>query len=587
MRLSRGLLLLVLLSLAIPVTLQILDEASVRHRREEEFRNAALRRVEATGAEVERAIDGARRLLHTLAQTPAVEGLNWEACNRFFARTDTGDASYRDLAVADRDGIVTCANRPELLGLSVRDRPYIATALDEGRFAVGTYAVDRPDEGPVLPVAAPVITHDEVADASIFLTISLDELGQRLRESREPIEEALLVTDRNGTILARLPQGERFRGQKVSEPYRSLLGASEAGVMETTGADGRRMLVAYSPLSVPPQNIFVAVAVDKANFFAPLDRDTLRDIVGIALGAAAAMVAAWSIATHFVARPIDRLTDAAVRWQRGDYAARAGPGGGVAEIGTLAAAFDVLAAKLEMRERQLRQAADAKRRLLAAAGHDLRQPLQILTFVVGRLGHVEVNAAEERHLARAERALDRLTAALDTFVEAARLDSGATQVRRRTIFVADLIAEMTDDWTAAAEAKGIVLRIVPTRAAIDSDPDLIRTILNNLVGNAVKYTARGGVLVGCRNRGDCVRIEVWDTGIGIPPDKLDLVFTEFAQLDRAREGFGLGLAIVQRAAELLGHTLSVSSRPGKGSRFALDVPRAATPRSVSGHAVAS
>jgi signal transduction histidine kinase len=573
MRLSRGLFLLVLLTLTLPVTLQVLDEASVRHRREQELRTATLHRVEATNAELERAIDGARRFLHVLAQAPVVAERRREACNQFLAHTDPGDASYRDLAVADRAGTVICANRPELLGTSVADRPYIAAALDEGQFIVGNYAVERADDGPVLPVAAPVVTPDNDIDATIFLTISLDQLAQRLRENWPPTETALvLVADRDGTVLAHLPDGDRFRGQKIIEPYRTLLQASDDGVIETTAANGRRMLVAYSPAGTAPHRLFVAVAIDKADFFAPLDRDTLRDAVGIALGAAAALGAAWSIATHFVARPIDRLTDAAVRWQHGDYSARAGPGGRVAEIAALAASFDALAAKLEMRERQLREAAEGKRRLLAAAGHDLRQPLQILTFVVGRLGG---GAAQERHVAHAEKALDRLTAALDALVEAARLDSGAMQVRRRTIFMAELFDEMSEDWAAAAAAKRLDLRVVPTRAAIDSDPDLIRTILNNLVGNAVKYTARGGVLVGCRRRGAGVRIEVWDTGIGIPPEKLDLVFAEFAQLDRAREGFGLGLAIVQRAAELLGHPLSVTSKPGKGTRFALDVPTAA------------
>jgi hypothetical protein len=344
---------------------------------------------------------------------------------------------------------------------------------------------------------------------------------------------------------------------------------------------GRVAIVAYSPPRTTPQGLFVAAAFDKASYFAPLDRDSLRIAVGIALGALLAMAAAWSFASYAVGRPIRRLAAAAAQWQQGDYAARVGGSAGVKEIRELGAVFDQLAAKLDLRERQLRAASDGKRRLLAAAGHDLRQPLQVLTLVLGKIGRLAAGPTELRELARAEKALDRLTAALDTLVEAARLDSGAVQVRRSVFLLGDLLDEIGDEWAAKAEAKGITFRVVPTYAAVESDPVLLRTVLHNLVGNAVKYTTRGGVLLGCRRCGRNVRIEVVDTGIGIPPDKLGHIFAEFEQLDGAAEGFGLGLAIVQRTAELLGHRLTVLSEPGKGSRFGIEVPRSAVARTIA------
>lgn len=575
MRLSHGLFLIVVLALALPVALEVVDVLKARDQSGRALRDAALLSAETISTRLERAVDGARRMLDAFAQMPMVQALDLDKCNRFFTQIDPGDPTYRDLAVVDRNGNIVCASRPALLGTPVRDRPSVAAAFAK-RFVVGNYAIDGTAGQPVLPLAAPVMLQGDVVVAVLVLTIDLDALAAQLGTSRLPRSGTLVVTDRTGIILARVPGGIRGRGQTVEAPIRALLAADRPGVVDLM-LDGRPGLVAYAPPSQPPYGLFVAVAVDKASFFAPLDRDAFQSAMVIAVAVAIALLAASGLATHFVTGPIAHLTEAATRWQHGDYAARAHAGSHIGEIDALVTAFDALVAKLAVRERELRAAAEGKRRLLAAAGHDLRQPLQILVFVIGRLGHFVTGEAERHHLARAEKALDRLTEALDTLVEAARLDSGTTPVRRRAVILADLLDELKDDWIVAAEAKGLRLRVAPTRAVIESDPNLVRTILNNLVGNAIKYTTRGGILVAGRRRGDHLSIEVWDTGIGIPADQVEHVFDEFAQLDRAREGFGLGLAIVQRAAELLRHPLSVSSRLGRGSRFAVTVPLASSP----------
>ena len=123
---------------------------------------------------------------------------------------------------------------------------------------------------------------------------------------------------------------------------------------------------------------------------------------------------------------------------------------------------------------------------------------------------------------------------------------------------------------------GLGWRVVPSSLSVRSDPRLLEQMIRNLLSNAVKYTNKGKILLGCRRRGDKLRIEVWDTGIGIPEEQLQAIFEEFHQLDNpARErskGLGLGLAIVERLADLLGHAVDVRSRPGKGSVFAVEVP---------------
>ncbi len=142
--------------------------------------------------------------------------------------------------------------------------------------------------------------------------------------------------------------------------------------------------------------------------------------------------------------------------------------------------------------------------------------------------------------------------------------------------VADLMRMLEVEFAPIARAKGLELRFVPTKLAVRTDRRLMRRLLQNLVSNALKYTLRGRVLVGCRRAGKAVRIEVWDTGLGIPPDRQRAVFEEFQRLDqgaRVARGLGLGLSIVERLGRVLDHPVGLTSRLGEGSVFAVTAPR--------------
>ena len=218
----------------------------------------------------------------------------------------------------------------------------------------------------------------------------------------------------------------------------------------------------------------------------------------------------------------------------------------------------------------------AKSRFLAAASHDLRQPLQAVNMFVAALKATARDAESAEIIASIQESLRATDDLLDALLDVSRLDAGLLQPRPRDIALGDLIDRMEDEFASQAAAKGLTLHTVASSIMVHSDPALIGRMLRNLVANAVRYTDRGRVLVGCRRRGAMVRIEVWDTGIGIPEDKIGAVFEEFYQLgnperDRTR-GLGLGLAIVDRMARLLDYRVDVCSRPGKGSLFAIELP---------------
>jgi signal transduction histidine kinase len=243
----------------------------------------------------------------------------------------------------------------------------------------------------------------------------------------------------------------------------------------------------------------------------------------------------------------------------------------------LQAAFHMLEADERERETQAHRRLDdalrtsrSKTQLLAALGHDLRQPLTVL---MATLEVLEPDLLPTRLpvLERAQTAAARLGRAFALVMDAARLDFDGIRPRLYPFPVDPLLREVCDQHALDAERKGLRLTMVPCRHEVVSDPELLSSILHNLVENAIKYTSAGRFLVSCRHRDGNLSIQVADTGIGIPSKMLSRIFDEYHQVAPGN-GVGLGVFIAKRSANLLGHSVSVRSVPGKGSSFAVEVP---------------
>jgi len=230
---------------------------------------------------------------------------------------------------------------------------------------------------------------------------------------------------------------------------------------------------------------------------------------------------------------------------------------------------------LEEAERKAQQANIAKSRFLAAASHDLRQPLQTLTLLQGLLARAVDGPKAQRLVTRLDETLGAMSGMLNTLLDINHIDAGTVRPEIVNFPIGDLLGRLGEEFNYQAEAQGLSLRVVRCGLSIDSDPSLLEQMLRNLLSNALKYTTSGKILLGCRRRRDRLSIEVWDTGIGIPEEELQAVFDEYHQINNgARErsrGLGLGLSIVQRLGSLLGHRVQVHSRLGKGSAFAIEV----------------
>jgi two-component system CheB/CheR fusion protein len=226
-------------------------------------------------------------------------------------------------------------------------------------------------------------------------------------------------------------------------------------------------------------------------------------------------------------------------------------------------------------KQQAERANAAKSRFLAAASHDLRQPLQTLHLLQGLLAKVVEGEAAQKLIARFDQTLAGMSGMLNTLLDINQIDSGAVRVEKVTFPIGNLFDVLRDEFACHADDQNVSLHVMPCRLSVHSDPRLLEQMIRNLLSNALKYTKRGKVLLGCRRLNGKLSIEVCDTGPGIPEEELHAIFEEYRQLDNAArersQGLGLGLSIVKGLGNLLDHRVYVRSHSGRGSVFGIEL----------------
>ncbi|NMG53506.1 response regulator [Aromatoleum aromaticum] len=408
----------------------------------------------------------------------------------------------------------------------------------------------------------------------------------------------VMIIDRNGDALAQSGQLDATLPLPPRAAWtRGLVTASGTlrviePVLPTSldlddGFDGAA-LDTLSGAGTPPMLGTVVVDISRAQLNA---RQNELLVIG---SAAILMVLIGSLVlAHYMSRgvtgPIRRVASAVERIGRGQFSARLSDIGG-GTLRTLAEGVNQMAAKLaSAHEDMSRQIADAtaelrarkdeaeratlsKSRFLAAASHDLRQPMHALGLFIAEL-------SQHTHAPASRRLVERIAAsaeAMENLLDISKLDAGVLEPHISVFPLQPILDRIAAEQRPRLGTKDLLLRTRPTPLWVESDPVLFERIIGNLVSNAVRYTRKGHILVACRRRGERVRIEVRDNGVGIAAEAHEIIFQEFIQLDnpaRSRDkGLGLGLAIVRRLTDLLGHRLAVRSRPGRGSVFAIEVP---------------
>jgi signal transduction histidine kinase/CheY-like chemotaxis protein len=325
----------------------------------------------------------------------------------------------------------------------------------------------------------------------------------------------------------------------------------------------------------------------RSEALAPIYASLTRHTVILLLALGLALLASATLARRMVA-PIRKLQAGAQQIGAGDLGHRIDVDSGD-ELQELAEQFNRMGVQLQEsyadlerriaeRTRDLEAANQAKSRFLAAASHDLRQPLHALSLLAAQLDRPEDGVPGSARVAQLRAGIATLGDLFDDLLDISKLEAGAVVAQPEDFALSAIFDAIRIQFAPEVRDKALELRVRPTNAWVHSDPVLLQRILVNFVSNAVRYTGSGGVLVGARKRGPNVEIAVWDTGCGIAAECREEIFREFVQLESPNrdrgKGLGLGLAIVARLAPLLGSKVELRSVPGKGSMFAIRVPLA-------------
>src|SRR6185437_2794669 len=330
--------------------------------------------------------------------------------------------AYAAVEVVGPEGRIFCGSAPADIGATVLGRAYVSTTLERDHFTVDGYARDDVTGEPVIHFSVPFRAARGGRGVALAV-LPLDRLVSSLQSRPLPPGASFVVADRSGTIVATSAADETWIGKALPQPMMQRLRSGAPRVERLTGLGGVPQFFGFIPIRVTPPYFFVGAGIDTMTAMAPIMRATERGAALIMAGLLLALLVTWVTGKFYIDRPISAILAAVERWYDGDYAARAKIDHPVREISRVVASFHRLADRLQHRERQiaerdaaLRRAYKGKDLLLAAVGHDLRQPLQTITIALERAMRQGAPLPDGAAVTRAERAVDRMSATLDQLI---------------------------------------------------------------------------------------------------------------------------------------------------------------------------
>ena len=353
------LLLVVSIALVPALAFQAYTESQAQRIRQQFMEDEALRLVRLVNAEQQRIAEGAEQALDTLSGVPAIQDKLPELCPSLLANLLAQSPRYGFASVIGLDGHLLCASVPFDAGVDLSNRAYFRDVLRTGGFVIGEYTVGRVTGLKQIPMAKPFRNRDGSIAGVLEIGLNLAWLGQQIEQLGLPPEVSVAIMDRNGTTLARRPDGDRFVGTPLSAENRIVLAGDKIAVRALTARDGRPRMVGYAPAGVEPKGLAVAVGLDRDVFFAGANQANRTGLLLIVIGAGWALVITALLGAWLIRRPFRRLLAVADHWRAGDLAARTELRAGGSEFARLGVAFDCMAEALQARETALRMALES------------------------------------------------------------------------------------------------------------------------------------------------------------------------------------------------------------------------------------
>ncbi|MBC8448849.1 MAG: HAMP domain-containing protein [Chloroflexi bacterium] len=608
------LILLVLLAVLPALGLMLYTGLEQRRLAAADAQEEALRLAQLAANDHERLIEQARQFLAALVQLPAVRDGDTVACSALFADLLKHYPAYTGLTAAEPDGDVFCSATPLAQPVNFADRAWFQRLLQTRDFVVSEYLMGRISGQAVLVLAYPALDTAGQLRAIVTTALALTWLNQLASEAQLPQGSTLTVIDRNGTILARSPDAEKWVGQSVPETsiVEAILARGE-GVESAPGLDGIPRLFAFTPLRGSPEDsVYVSIGIPTAVAYADANRALARNLAALALIGALALAAAWFGGNLFILRRVNDLVSTTQRLASGDLSARTGLPYGVGELSQLARTFDHMAEALEQREAERKQAEEALKeyserleemveertralrdaqeqlvrseklavlgQLAGGVSHELRNPLGAVKnaayFLRMVLQKPEPDVAEMLQIL--DREVDNCERIISSLLDFAQ----PRELALRQVHLPEVIEEALAR-TTVPENVEVLTRYAEALPLIMADPDQLGLVFGNLIRNAIQAMPGGGRLTitaayveggTVRNPQSAIRIQVSDTGVGISEEHMGKIFEPL--FTTKAKGMGLGLAVSKTLLERHGGTIEVESQVGKGTTFTVRLPLA-------------
>jgi two-component sensor histidine kinase len=345
----------------------------LRNARYGEARAEALHNAQVVVSEVGQIFDGIEGSLRAVAEADEVSRLNSTACTDYLVRVRPHIEPLTSILVVGLDGNIRCFSEPSLASPNLATRDYFRTAIDQKKFAIGPFTVSKISDRNVIPLAIPIIRDGNV-EGAVVAGLNLDWLGQQLKQRGVPRGGSVLIADRNGTVVSREPEPEKYVGTKASDSL-GRINMSVPGSADIIGFEGVPRIIGYVPASVTPFGLYVSSGIAQSEAFGPIDRAVRNSIALFALGSAVAFLLAWLVGESIIRRPLMRMVATAEAWRRGHDAARTGIVGRSDEIGVLGQTFDRLMDENAMREEQRATAEERREILVHELAHRVKNTL--------------------------------------------------------------------------------------------------------------------------------------------------------------------------------------------------------------------
>ena len=624
MSLTARMFLLVVIAVLPALGIQAYNEYDLRAARARDIREQVVQITKQFGEEMGELREGARQLLVALGQLPAVKRQQADACAGLFASTKENFVNYNLLGAADADGKIFCSSGP-LSYSSIADQPFFKRAIGTDALAVGNYWKDPSTGQKMIHFAQRFHDPDGNVAGVVFVGLDLDWLSEHLKERGLSPTASILIADREGNIIARLPHPEALVGKNMRKSHEEIMDGYSAGWEEAKGVDGLVRIFGYVPAQLPPYDLFLSAGLSKAEAFAPIDAATTRGTSLILLGLLLALYAAWLGGRIFIRRPINHLLQVSTEWSNGNYEARARITDAGSELGRLGSAFNSMAAAVSARyaaqkraEEELRQlnatleerveqrtqelaaanrelaaardqaesANAAKTAFLAAMSHELRTPLNAIVGFSELIVQEVFGPVQKKYLEFSDSihaAGQRMSSVVGDVLTIAQLEAGTFHLEWDDVDLDAMTREVVDKFKVAHPERSadIAFEGSAEHLAVRADVRSVEQMILKLLSNAVKFSETGTAIVLsiALETDGTARLNVKDRGIGMTEAEADAAIRPFHQVDermeRKYEGSGLGLSIVNKLMENHHGHLRIVSAPGEGTEVSLLFPHAA------------